>query len=100
MDISFDFDKTLDRPRVQQIARECIESGYTVWIITRRYEDESEEVYKVADELGIPRERTLFTNGEWKWRTIKDLPIDVHWDDKVIEILLIEKYTNTKGHII
>lgn len=100
MNISFDFDNTLDRLRVQDIAIECIDSGYTVWIITRRYENENKEVYEVADKLGIPKERVIFTNGEWKWRTIKNLPIDCHYDDKVIEILLIERFTDTKGHII
>lgn len=96
MNISFDFDKTLSIPDIQETAKSKIDEGNTVWIITRRYLDENKEVEEVANKLGIPLDRVIYTNGEWKWRTIKDLPIDIHYDDKLIEVTLIERYTKTK----
>ena len=94
--ISFDFDGTLERPEIQAIARK-LKLRNTIWIITRRFLDESEDVYKVADELGIPRTRIIFTNGRWKYQVMRGMNIDYHFDDKLDEINQIEKWTKTKG---
>ena len=100
MRVSFDFDKTLDRKNIQAIATEYINSGSEVWIITRRGLTEHQEVEAVANQLGIPLDHIIYTSGEWKWRTIQDMCIDLHFDDKVIEIFLIEKMTKTKGILV
>lgn len=100
MKVSFDFDKCLQRQRVQDIANKHISDMDEVWIITRRFENENAEVIEIANKLGIDSEHIIFTNGEWKWNTLKDMNIDIHYDDKLIEILLIERYTNTKGILI
>jgi hypothetical protein len=50
----------------------------------------------VADFVGIKRDHIYFTNKVYKWRKIKDLAIDIHYDDKWGEINLIQDNTNTK----
>lgn len=96
MKVSFDFDKTLEKRNIQQIALTHIQGGDEVFIITRRCQEESGEVFAVADKLGIPHDHIYFTCHEFKYKLIKDLNIDTHFDDKLIEIILIEKNTNTK----
>lgn len=100
MKVSFDFDKTLEKKNIQSIAEAHIKSGDEVFIITRRCPEENKEPIEVGDRLGIPHDHILFTCGEWKWKLIKDLGIDTHYDDKLIEIVLIERNTKTNGILI
>ncbi len=95
--VSFDFDDTLDTERGKALAKEKIASGKIVYIVTRRQESASAEVYKVADELGIPRSRVYFTNGAYKWSTIKRLNIGTHYDNNLTEVNLIDKNTEAKA---
>lgn len=95
--VSFDFDDTLSTKRGQTLAKRLITQGKDVYIITRRQESASAEVYKVADELGIPKSKVYFTNGKMKWETIKILGIDIHYDNNQQEIDLIDKNTNAVG---
>lgn len=95
--VSFDFDDTLDTIRGKALAKRKIDEGKTVYIITRRQESASAEVYKVADELGIPRSRVHFTNGAMKWETVKRLSIGAHYDNNQKEIDLINANTDAKG---
>jgi len=100
MKVSFDFDGTLERPIIQQMAKKHINAGDEVFIITRRCPEDSDDVYSVASKLGIPNDKCLFTCKEWKWRTIGDLGIDLHYEDKLIEAVLIERNTKTKVKIV
>jgi hypothetical protein len=95
--VSFDFDDTLSTKRGQDIAKRLISEGKTVYIVTRRQETASEEVYKVAYELGIPKSRVHFTNGELKWKTIKRLGIDTHYDNNENEVNNIRENTDAKA---
>lgn len=95
--VSFDFDDTLSTQRGQELAREKIKEGKEVYIITRRQQSASAEVYKIADEIGIPHSRVHFTNGKMKWETVKQLNIGTHYDNNQDEIDLINKNTDTKG---
>jgi len=95
--VSFDFDDTLSTKRGQTLAKRLITQGKDVYIITRRQESASAEVYKVADELGIPKSKVYFTNGKMKWETIKRLGIDIHYDNNQQELDLIDKNTNAVG---
>lgn len=95
--VSFDFDDTLSTQRGQDIAKRLISEGKTVYIITRRQESASEEVYKVADELGIPHSRVYFTNGALKWETIKRLEIGTHYDNNENEVNKIRENTDAKA---
>lgn len=95
--VSFDFDDTLSTQRGQDIAKRLMNDGKTVYIVTRRQERDSKEVYKVADELGIPRSRVYFTNGHLKWETIKRLEIGTHYDNNQNEVDKIRENTDAKA---
>jgi hypothetical protein len=95
--VSFDFDNTLSIERGKLLAKRKISEGKVVYIVTRRQESASAEVYKLADELGIPRSRVYFTNGAYKWATIVRLNIGTHYDNNQTEVDLINKQTQSKG---
>jgi hypothetical protein len=100
MKVSFDFDNTLEKKNIQSIAEQHIKAGDEVFIITRRCPEDNAEPIAVADELGIPHDHMLFTCGEWKWQTIKDLGIELAYDDKLIEVILIERKTKAKAILV
>ena len=95
--VSIDFDDTLETERGKELAKRLIAEGKTVYIVTRRQQSASEEVYKVADELGIPKSRVKFTNGAYKWETIKHYGIGTHYDNNSREIELINSKTTARG---
>lgn len=98
--VSFDFDDTLSLERWQNKAMMLKEEGKTVYIVTRRQEEDSRAVYEVADKVGIPRSRVYFTNGKMKWETIKRLGIGTHYDNNPDEIRLIRENTEAKGILV
>ena len=55
--VSFDFDDTLTQERWQNKAMMLKEEGKTVYIVTRRQEEQNDAVYAVADKIGVPRSR-------------------------------------------
>lgn len=95
--VSFDFDDTLSTARGQEIAKRNILQGKQVYIITRRNEYNSSEVYRMAERLRIPKSQVFFTNGQYKWMTIKRLEIGTHYDNNQTEIDLIKINTDTKA---
>lgn len=95
--VSIDYDDTLETDRGKELAKKLIAEGKTVYIVTRRQQSASEEVYKVAEELGIPKSRVKFTNGSYKWETIKHYGIGTHYDNNAREIELINSKTTAKG---
>ena len=104
MKVSFDFDSTLDRESVQKYAAELISKGIEVWITTSRLSDEkapskewNKDLYKVADELGIPRERITFTSMVDKYEFFLGKDFLWHLDDDWVENRLINKHTKTKA---
>ena len=93
-DVSFDFDGTLSEEAVQLIAKQRIKQGDNVFIVTKR--SPSEEVYSLANKLGIKKNNIVFTSGEPKWSFLKRLGIDEHYDDVQEEIDEIHQKTLTK----
>lgn len=98
--VSFDFDDTLTQERWQNKAMKLKEEGKTVYIVTRRQEEQNDAVYAVADKIGIPHSRVYFTNGKMKWETIKRLGIGTHYDNNEDEIRLIRENTDAKGILV
>ena len=90
-DISIDFDDTLSTDKGKALAEKLLNEGNNLHIITRRNKSQSAEVYKVADELGIPREDIHFTGGKLKWETIKQLGIKQHIDNNENELKAIKE---------
>jgi hypothetical protein len=106
--VSFDFDSTLDRPFVQEFAKEMIERGLEVWIVTSRpekyegkwvnFDPNNDDLFKVADELGIPRNRIHFTNHQLKADFFRENKGFLwHLDDDWVELRHINSETKTKG---
>ena len=100
MKVAFDFDNTLERIRVQNIAKQYIEDGDEVWIITRRSPEDNEDLYSIANQLGITSEHIIFTSGEWKYKVLYNSDFDILYDDKIEEILRVRKNTDVKGILI
>lgn len=88
--VSIDFDDTLSTTRGMEMAKKLIDDGVDLHIVTRRNKNESEEVYKIAEELGIPQGKVHFTEGKLKWETIKELGVEEHIDNSSDEIKAIE----------
>lgn len=90
-DISIDFDDTLSTPKGMEMAKKLIADGNTLHIVTRRNSKDSGEVYKAAEELGIPKNMVHFTNGELKWKTIKEIGAKEHIDNNQNELDAIKE---------
>lgn len=102
MNVSFDFDGTLSKKSVQDFARYCMDQGLTCWIVTSRAKslimDYNSDLYKVAEELSIPFERIIFTQGGLKsdyFQFSKDFIF--HLDDDWIELHYISLHTEVKA---
>ena len=72
--VSFDFDSTLSRPYIQKYAKELLEKGFEVWIVTSRTEDPpvwiiggnkikqtNDDLFNIAEKIGIQRDNIIFT---------------------------------------
>lgn len=102
MKVSFDFDSTLSRKDVQVFAKQLVDEGHEVWIVTSRFDDESamsknwhwikgqnQRLFDVANECGIKMENIKFTCMESKSIFIKDKGFIFHLDDDDIELMEI-----------
>ncbi len=107
--ISFDYDGALGhKPHLQRLAQEMCKDPYNeVHIITRRYDyihpeagDEISQVLQIAAVLKLSRERVHFLNRKTKINKIKELEIDIHWDDDPKEIARIrQSYPSCIGFV-
>ena len=102
MKVSFDFDSTLDRPSVQDFAKELVNDGVEVWIVTSRctteyatekgwhwVDKQNRKLFRVADNIGIKREHIIFTNHVSKSEFIKGKDFIFHLDDDSDELIAI-----------
>lgn len=97
--VSFDFDGTLSRHDVQAWAKEFIKKGFEVWIVTSRSKDawNNSDLYEIANELGIPLERIIFTEFEFKYNFFVGKDFIFHLDDDWIELKEIDIKTTVRG---
>ena len=93
MKVSFDYDKTISRRDVQDYALYLKSKGIEVSILTSRPEYKIQEVYDLADELGI--ENVRYTNYESKSLFLDGY--DLHIDDDDKELKYIEHYSTCEG---
>lgn len=94
--ISFDFDGCLTRPEVQMIAKAAIRDGHEVFVTTARWPDplihlweeqaSNADLYKIMDELGLPRTKVIFTNSDTKADYLIKARVDIHLDDNADQI--------------
>jgi len=100
--ISFDFDCTLGEDIIKKLAT-LLFTGSQIFIITSRckgMQTSNRDLYSVAKKIGIKDENIHFTEGDWKWKRIKDLNIDIHFDDVAEECELIKLNTNCQPILI
>ena len=100
--IAFDFDGTLTEPDVFLFAQRLIQCGHDVWIMTARIESDDEyieqrdffgvfteedvstrnaDLFKIAEELGVPRDKIIFANLESKSDAYFKHGFDLLFDD-------------------
>lgn len=97
--IGFDFDGVLSTPQGQAMAAREIKNGNQVFIVTKRGLTNQDDVYRVSDHLGIPRENVCFTQGMYKYKYLRNLFIDVFYDDTQEEIDKINKGSGVVGKL-
>lgn len=110
--VSFDFDGTLEIPSITEYAKELMLcDDVEVWITTSRFGDDTKykkffktttnvdltnnDLWELAAEIGIPKERIHFTDMADKWRYIKEMNFLWHIDDDWVENRLILINTKT-----
>lgn len=108
MKISFDFDNTLTRHSVQEVATQLVHEGHEVWIVTSRYSEEgapaflknnvkasNEDVFMIAEDCGINLNHIRFTNMELKAIFLEENNFSIHIDDDVSELFEIRNRENS-----
>jgi hypothetical protein len=102
--VSFDFDGTLDRPKVQTYAQKLIALGVDVWVCTSRLSDEfapspgwNNDLYAVTDSLNIPRTQIHFCCHDHKYKYFQNEKFVWHLDDHAFELSDINRYTKVAG---
>lgn len=112
MKVSFDYDGTLDRKDVQGFCRKLIRQGVVeVWVCTMRTKEYNDVLYKIADkstppnndlfavtdDLGIPRERIIFTEMQEKSDFLNGKGFVWHLDDDWTVLKDLELNSDVKG---
>jgi hypothetical protein len=96
--VSFDFDSTLDRPKIEEFAKSLVDQGFEVWIVTTRLGPEqapsarwNDDLFATATRCGIDPEHIYFTNGADKWLFLQDKEFIFHIDDDSFELKQIQQ---------
>lgn len=97
--IGYDFDGVLSTPQGQAMAAKDIKNGNQVFVCTKRGLMSQNDVYAVSDRLGIPRENVIFTQGKYKYNYLRNLFIDIFYDDTQEEIDKINRHSGVVGKI-
>lgn len=116
--VSFDFDHTLKQSsRVQSYARQLVDEGCEVWIVTRRFDSvekyteemikewgivdillEHNHIFELAEQIGIDRNHIVFMNMEPKYQFFRENPDFIfHLDDDSTEVDEINKESSVKS---
>ena len=103
--VSFDFDGTLTKSNIREYAKELVDKGYDVWINTLRMDDRevnyarnwNDDLYEIADSVGIPREKIIFCAMVDKWQFLKEKDFIWHIDDDSVECDMINRKISCRG---
>lgn len=102
--VSFDFDSTLSKEKIEQFAKELVDRNFEVWIVTTRKDNEqtqfphsNDDLFETAIRCGIKFSNIHFTNMKDKWEFLKDKGFIFHIDDDWEELKQIQK--NVKGTV-
>ncbi len=96
--VSFDYDSTADTQEVEEFAKELVDIGFEVWIVTTRLDNTkapsphwNDDLFNTVMRCGIKFDNIHFTNGADKWLFLKDKNFIFHIDDDSYEIDCIYK---------
>jgi hypothetical protein len=104
--VSFDFDDTLSFGDVQNYAKSLLDhEDIEIHIVTSRFEDltkydfecNHDDLFRIADEIGIKKENIHFTNFEDKFVFFLNKDFIWHLDDSYVECMRINRHTATVG---
>lgn len=91
--VGIDFDETLvdwkHDTKMQELTKILIAGGADVYIITARleiYKNGNDEVFELADKLGISRDHIIMTNLSDKYPHMQRIECDILFDNKWQEI--------------
>lgn len=101
--VSFDYDGTLALPSVEEFAKELVEQGYDVWVVTSRIGDDdlensfqpwrtpdwNRDLWESCERIGIPKDNVVFTSFKEKIDYLKDKNYIFHLDDDLYELTAI-----------
>ena len=100
--ISFDYDSTLSLKSVQRFAKQLVDEGHDVWVVTTRtatedalsrghnwMEEINKKLFSVADECGIKKENIVFTDHKDKIHFLEGKEFLFHLDDDIHELIEI-----------
>ena len=100
--VSFDYDGTLALPSVEEFAKELVDEGYEVWVVTSRVGDDddpphqswkspnwNDDLWESCERIGIPKHRVKFTKFVDKIEFLKDRGFAFHLDDDLYELTSI-----------
>ena len=101
--VSFDFDGTLSKNKVQQYAKMLIKSGVECWIVTSRMgfgkepqPNWNDDLFEIAKEIGIPKEHIHFCCMDNKANFLNGKGFIWHLDDDLIELSFIKTDSDCK----
>ena len=119
--VTFDFDATLTKPvkesfawqdsefwktdvdtpneKVLDILQAFVDDGHRVEIVTTRDRTNSGEVFSFINEHSLPVRDVHFTGGDDKRETLLELGSDLHFDDSLHDLKLLED-TGVKTKIV
>lgn len=101
MKVSFGFDNMLSSEIASEFAKELVEQGHEVWVVTRRNENNIHNtkehntwLFEIAEEIGIKKEHIHFCNMCDKFHFFKDKDFLFHLDNNNNDLELIRTETN------
>ena len=93
MKVSFDYDGTLSLSYVEEFAKELVDKGYEVWVVTSRADDEptnlNNDLWESCKRIGIPKTQVKFTKFVDKIEFLKGNNYLFHLDDDLYELITI-----------
>ena len=101
--VSFDFDGTLSKNKIQKYAKMLVNAGVECWIVTSRMgfgkeprPDWNEDLFEIAREIGIPKSQIHFCCMDNKANFLNGKGFIWHLDDDLIELSFIKTDTDVK----
>lgn len=103
MKVSFDFDGCLDIDVIGDYAKELVERGVDVWVVTARVDNMygspnwNDDLFDRVSKLGISLTKIVFTNMQKKEYYFKDSDFIWHLDDDWQAVKEINSNTTVKA---